>query len=111
MTRREPVRTPSNDLYRIPEPEDLKPGLELIMSDQNDPRDQDPARVGTRIRIDKIVPSNGRPGVTVYYHCINPAWDHQCFVPAEQIVQLPTGRERRILDDGTRYYLPREFAP
>ena len=74
--------------YRPPVRADLVSGAELLMVEVErfmEPYNQgfNPSIIGTKIRLDEeaIKPSDRDPeNEVVYYHCIMPAWDGQCFV-------------------------------
>lgn len=69
--------------YRAPTRKDLVPNAEMLMVDVH-PFMQDSGRMAgrTTIRLDAM-PVLGND---VYYHCILPAWNGQCFVPAEEFL-------------------------
>ena len=61
--------------YRWVKIEDIIPGRELLMIDLSPDfcTHIDPKLIGTLIRIDDV------ENDVVYYHCINPPWEGQCF--------------------------------
>lgn len=107
QSRREPVLTGSNHYYRIPEPWDLKPGLELLMVRPGYGL-YDPARVGDRIQIDDVHESEAGE-ITVSIHFISPSWTGQFSIPAKDIVRLPS--EQPHDSDLDLFWLPQDYAP
>ena len=80
--------------YRPPVREDLVPGAELLMVEvEQYMRDQSigPNITGTKIRLDDepIKLSDSDPAKeVVFYHCIMPAWDGQCFVHIDDFTSV-----------------------
>ena len=93
--------------YRPPTREDLVPGAELLMVEvERYMEDQSigPQITGTKIKLDDqpIKPSNAEPGKkVVYYHCIMPAWEGQCFVGLDDFTAV--GYRKGCYNNDTRY--------
>lgn len=79
--------------YRPVTANDLRPGVEMVMVEVeryvHSGIGESPTAVGagTVIRLDTVpvVPGSDDQGY-VLYHCISPAWDSQCFVPAAEFL-------------------------
>jgi len=84
---------------------DLVPGFECLMVD--DPHLKQNGIWGTTVRIDEVKPRrmpkfkttatrtdpDGEEDVPyVFYHCVTPPWDGQCFVPVAHMID-PEHRE------------------
>lgn len=91
--------------YRSPVKEDLVPGAELIMVEVArfmEPCNQtlDPSVTQTKIKIDS---QSIQTFNMVYYHCIMPAWDKQCFVSIDDFTA--SGHRRGCNTNDTRYII------
>ncbi len=73
----------SRYLHRWVRMKDIEPGKELLMVELSPEfcNHIDPTLVGTLIQIDKLEDD------TVFYHCINPTWNGQCFVPLDTFLK------------------------
>lgn len=73
--------------FRLVNKGDLMPGKEMwmIILSHYDGLNltQSPEVLGTKIRLDSPAVCRGS---TVYYHCIYPKWDQQCFVPIQDFL-------------------------
>lgn len=95
--------------YRTPTRDDLKPGVELLMIEverymAHNQGYSFEAVSSTRVKLDDdpIAPSKAYPGKeVVYYHCIMPPWDGQCFVHVEVI--CASGYVEGCYTNDTRY--------
>jgi hypothetical protein len=83
--------------YRHPTEADLVPGFECLMVD--DPQDYIGCGHihGTTVRIDKVEDFDfGADSIgvvkMVYYHCISPKWDAQCFTSLNDFLNKPGNR-------------------
>lgn len=97
--------------YRPPVREDLVPGAELIMVDVEQymhPHNQsiNPSIISTKIKLDDepIKPSNlDLAKEVVFYHCIMPAWEPQCFVSLDDFTAV--GYRGGCYANDTRYVI------
>lgn len=95
--------------YRPPVREDLVPGVELLMVEVEqfmEPHNQpmNPSITGTRIKLDDkpIAPSNfDSKREVVFYHCVTPGWDGQCFVPLLDFIA--SGYHKGMYANNTRF--------
>ena len=96
--------------YRAPTRDDLVPGAALLML--NVEHCMTAARLGisfsaiskTEIILDDepVAPSKADPSKeVVFYHCVMPPWDGQCFVPLEDFTTL--GYRKGIYANDTRW--------
>jgi hypothetical protein len=95
--------------YRPLVKEDLVPGAEFLMVEVArfmEPHNQtmDPKVTQTKIKLDDepIKPSNAEPTKEiVFYHCIMPSWDGQCFVSIDDFTA--SGHRAGCNTNDTRY--------
>ena len=95
--------------YRTPVREDLVAGREMYMVEverymQGRNHGIDPAVLATKIKLDDepIKPSNNDPKQeVVFYHCMVPYWEGQCFVHLEDF--LATHYRQGCYANDTRY--------
>jgi hypothetical protein len=91
--------------YRLVEAEDLVPGREdIIMIDLTHfrPELSEALWKTTRVRLDDpAVRPTALRGLSVFYHCVEPAWKGQCIVPLEEF----TGYWYFGPRDCTRYWI------
>ena len=70
--------------YSFPVKEDLVPGKELLMIKVEDAvrnNTLNPSIFSTKIKIDLVKDD------VVYYKCVVPYWEHQCFVPVSEFLR------------------------
>ena len=98
--------------YRAPTKADLVPGAELLMIDVESYMEchnqgiSFTATCSTRIKLndEPIAPSNADPSKdVVFYHCVTPPWDEQCFVPLEAFTTL--GYQKGCYANDTRWVI------
>lgn len=84
MTELLEVRVAENSMYRLVEESDLVAGAKIFMVDVLDSYQVDhPYWI---IRLDDKPVRETEGGPYVYYHCIIPKWDGQCFVPQKEFL-------------------------
>jgi hypothetical protein len=95
--------------YRLATREDLVDGAQMIMIDASNDfmfkSGVSPEVLGTKIKLDfSALKKSNFPGETffVYYHCIDPSWDGDCFVPLEIFL----GEEKTHCGSEYRYIVP-----
>ena len=98
--------------YRPPKKGDLTPGAELLMVDverfvercQGISLATAPYTTVIRLDDDPVRPSNSNPDKeVVFYHCIMPPWDNQCFVPMESF--CARGYREGMYENDTRWII------
>ncbi len=98
--------------YRVPTRADLVPGAVLFMIDieqYTNFRNQNISSdiiFTTKIKLDDepIAPSNANPNKeVVFYHCMMPPWDGQCFIPLDDF--CASGYREGCYANDTRYVI------
>jgi hypothetical protein len=101
MTTIERRRAVENRGYRLVEEGDIVAGMVIEMVERESVQIH-PQYPTDKIRLDEN-PIRDRDGIPyVFYHCIDPAWDDQCFVPLAYFI----GKSEDMGSDHFNYWLP-----